>query len=298
MSLTQSDARKPIVIFGEVLFDCFPGGEEVLGGAPFNIAWNLQAFGDDPVFVSRVGKDPLGQQIIDKMQAWGLGTEHLQEDMHHPTGVVEVNLIDKEPEYSIIEDRAYDFIDETQFNDSLPKQGLLYHGCLGLRNKVSRCAYMRLKLQGDWSVFLDVNLRKPWWQKNQVYHWMEKASWVKLNHEEVRMLGFEQALIEDAMSAIQSQFDVKQVIVTCGAEGAKVLDENGQIFQQRPQAPNQFVDTVGAGDAFTSVFIHGLNAGWDTPTILEKAQNFASRIIGIRGATTTNPDFYRQDDIH
>ena len=29
------------VVFGEVLFDCFPDGSAVLGGAPFNVAWHL-----------------------------------------------------------------------------------------------------------------------------------------------------------------------------------------------------------------------------------------------------------------
>ncbi|MGD9171680.1 MAG: carbohydrate kinase, partial [Candidatus Thiodiazotropha sp.] len=37
--------KTAIAIFGEVLFDCFPTGEQVLGGAPFNVAWHLQAFG-------------------------------------------------------------------------------------------------------------------------------------------------------------------------------------------------------------------------------------------------------------
>ena len=32
------------VVFGEVLFDCFPDGSRVLGGAPFNVAWHCQAF--------------------------------------------------------------------------------------------------------------------------------------------------------------------------------------------------------------------------------------------------------------
>ncbi len=36
------------VIFGEVLFDCFSDGNSVLGGAPFNVAWHLQAFGLSP----------------------------------------------------------------------------------------------------------------------------------------------------------------------------------------------------------------------------------------------------------
>jgi fructokinase len=30
-----------IHVFGEVLFDYFPDGSRVLGGAPFNVAWHL-----------------------------------------------------------------------------------------------------------------------------------------------------------------------------------------------------------------------------------------------------------------
>ena len=33
----------PITVFGEVLFDQFPDGANVLGGAPFNVAWHLKA---------------------------------------------------------------------------------------------------------------------------------------------------------------------------------------------------------------------------------------------------------------
>ncbi len=50
-----------ITVFGEVLFDCFPNGKQVLGGAPFNVAWHLQALGDDPTFISQIGDDTLGK---------------------------------------------------------------------------------------------------------------------------------------------------------------------------------------------------------------------------------------------
>ena len=51
------DPRARPAVFGEVLFDCFADGTRVLGGAPFNVAWHLQAFGEAPLFVSRVGDD-------------------------------------------------------------------------------------------------------------------------------------------------------------------------------------------------------------------------------------------------
>ncbi len=53
-----------------------------------------------------------------------------------------------------------------------------------------------------------------------------------------------------------------------------------------------FVDSVGAGDAFTSVTMLGLAKSWDHATILDRATSFASSVCGIRGATTIDKSFY------
>ena len=59
-----------LCIFGEVLFDHFADGKRVLGGAPFNVAWHLQAFGEAPHFISRVGDDAEGDEIQAAMRDW------------------------------------------------------------------------------------------------------------------------------------------------------------------------------------------------------------------------------------
>ena len=63
--------HKGVYIFGEVLFDHFPDGNRVLGGAPFNVAWHLQAFGQSPRLVSRIGRDPEGRQVREAMRSLG-----------------------------------------------------------------------------------------------------------------------------------------------------------------------------------------------------------------------------------
>ena len=69
-----------IYIFGEVLFDHFPDGKRVLGGAPFNVAWHLQAFGLAPHFISRVGADAEGEAVLAAMRDWGMDTQGVQID--------------------------------------------------------------------------------------------------------------------------------------------------------------------------------------------------------------------------
>jgi fructokinase len=72
-----------------------------------------------------------------------------------------------------------------------------------------------------------------------------------------------------------------------------VLTSGGEEFTVVPQGLGEVIDTVGAGDAFTSVMALGLLSGWEPPLMLERAQAFASAITRIRGATCNDPGFYR-----
>lgn len=290
------------VIFGEVLFDCFPDGQQVLGGAPFNVAWHLQAFGDRPCFISRVGDDAAGQQVKTAMQNWQMDTHWLQTDLQYPTGHVEVTLKNNEPQYSITTDVAYDFIHAEAA--PLPADaGLIYHGTLALRSATTRQSFEKLAATryGDdptakqtLPVFLDVNLRAPWWQMTEVNRWLKQAHWVKLNSDELAVLGANTGHIEQDMARFQRRFDLELLIVTRGEQGAVIRSRDGQLHQVEPAAVTAFVDTVGAGDAFTSVLIHGLLAGWPLTDMLEAAQQFASAVIGLRGAISRDAEFYQQ----
>ncbi|WP_031434967.1 carbohydrate kinase family protein [Methylomarinum vadi] len=288
----MNNERRQVWIFGEVLFDCFPSGEQVLGGAPFNVAWHLQALGDQPRFISRVGDDDLGKKIFQAMGKWGMDAANVQVDTQHPTGQVEINIINGEPHYTITPDSAYDFIDAAAVEEP-PEKGIFYHGSLCLRNQVSRRAFFELAQRPELEMFLDVNLRSPWWRQEEVFRWLEQARWVKLNEDELRQLGFVEADIEKEMGAFLSRFQLEQLIVTRGGEGAMVVTADDEFHHVVPEAVDEVVDTVGAGDAFTAVYIHGLNCSWPVPETLQMAQRFASAVIGQRGAISTDIDFYR-----
>jgi len=285
-----SNKHQPI-IFGEVLFDCFPGGEQVLGGAPFNVAWHLQAFGDQPRFISRVGEDAQGTQIINAMTQWGMDTTLVQTDRQHQTGRVDVELIDAEPHYNITPNCAYDFIDAVALNN-LDAKGVLYHGSLALRNSATRQSFERLASNPELSIFLDVNLRPPWFEKEELSNWLSQARWVKLNQHELQQLGCGSGDMQDDMARFQVKHKLDLLIVTRGEEGAIVRSRDGELHSVTPPAAQKFVDTVGAGDAFTAVFVHGLIAGWPLSKILDAAQQFASAVVGLRGATSSDAEFY------
>ena len=100
--------RRPISVIGEVLFDHFADGRRILGGAPFNVAWNLQGLGQRPALISAVGRDAEGESILQQMSDWGMDRSLVAKHASLPTGSVQVTLHDNEPSYDIVTDVAYD----------------------------------------------------------------------------------------------------------------------------------------------------------------------------------------------
>ncbi len=288
MSMTASS--RP-VIFGEVLYDCFPDGQSVLGGAPFNVAWHLQAFGLAPLFISRIGDDPLGRKIRQAMLEWDMSTTGLQLDSAHPTGTVSIAIDENGHSFEILAEQAYDFID-AECLPPTPNAPLLYHGSLAARGRISHSALQQLRQQG-WPVFVDVNLRAPWWQSDSVLALVKGATWLKLNDEELDALIEGDGDLTSKAKQMLEEYRLSSIFVTRGAAGALACTVGGEVFEVAPHGNLPIVDTVGAGDAFASVLLLGLIQGWSQATLLERAQQFASAIVTRRGATVQDRAFYR-----
>ena len=142
------------------------------------------------------------------------------------------------------------------------------------------------------SIFVDVNLRTPWWNLKTVELLLKEISWLKLNEEELSLIVPQESNTETRINYLLSTFLLNNITLTQGKAGAISFQANGDRQQITPFQTTQVVDTVGAGDAFSSVLILGLIKGWDTTKTLVRAQEFASAIVGIRGATIQDQSFY------
>ncbi|OIO53878.1 MAG: carbohydrate kinase [Alphaproteobacteria bacterium CG_4_10_14_0_2_um_filter_63_37] len=284
----------PPLIFGEVLFDRFPDGRQVLGGAPFNVAWHLQGWGLAPLLFSRIGLDPPGAHIQAAMQRWGMNRAALQHDPDHPTGAVEVSIAHGEPNFDIPPGSAWDFIAPPVPLRSPP--ALLYHGSLALRAPESRRAWQSL-LAPDLPRFVDLNLRPPWWTPDLVTLALGGARWVKLNAEEFEIVanleGLDPAPFIRRAERLRRQKGWETLIVTLGAQGALAVGE-GPTIQVPPPPVTDFVDAVGAGDGLAAMWIRGILSGWSQEETLHRAVAFAARICTQTGATA--PDFTRYEE--
>lgn len=290
------------VVFGEVLFDIFPG-EKCLGGAPFNFAFHLHGLGVPVVFVSRVGGDELGQSILDYASARGFPVEGIQVDPSHATGEVQVSLDALgNPEFKILRDRAYDYIEQNAFVSSLLKQepSLIYFGSLAQRNSVSANAIQNFlrTFSGRSTLFMDLNLRAPFYNRGIIESSLEFCDILKVSGEELEELKTILALGNDAshqdiVNHIQSQYKIQWTCVTKGSDGSELYEAGTPAPIVQPASPPERIqDTVGAGDAFSAMLAFGFLNNCPKPLALERASLFASKVCSIKGALPKDSDFY------
>ncbi len=283
------------VVFGEVLFDEFPDGARVLGGAPFNMAWHLHHFGAQPLMITRVGNDEGGREILERMREAGMDLDGVQLDEQHGTGLVRVALNNGQPTFDIVADRAYDHIAWEPLRPLLQSSGerlLLCHGSLAARNAISAENLARLIELVRPYVFVDINLRPPWWDLTGVRRLLRTARWLKLNEEEVRLLEPSDGDLVDAARTLLRPYHMAAVVVTRGEEGALCCSSDGSVIQEPAPQVARFVDAVGAGDAFSAVFVLGQLADWPLETTLRRAVMFAAEICQSQGATNAPPALY------
>ncbi len=134
-----------ILVTGEILFDLFKDRRR-MGGAPFNFAFHLKKLGFDVRFISRVGNDDLGKEILDFLSSHQFNTTDIQIDPVLPTGTVQVDVSENSHTFTIIKNTAWDRIDFNPQMTSLMAQGpdLFYFGSLVQRTETGRALIHRI----------------------------------------------------------------------------------------------------------------------------------------------------------
>ncbi len=277
---------KKVICFGEVLWDMLPSGK-MPGGAPMNVAFHLNNFGLDSAIISRIGTDDLGDELLDFMQSAGLNTTLVQRGTNHLTGVVKVNMDDKnEITYKIVQPVAWDYIQlDDKAVEAVEQSDCFVFGSLAARNPGTRETLYELIKQAPFKVF-DVNLREPYYTKEIVENLLHKTDMVKMNAHELAMITAWHDTLTDEKNAIKNlseRFDVPTVCVTRGGSGA-VLFREGEFFESRGFEV-QVSDTIGSGDSFLAALIKGILVGEPPAESVETACAVGALVATRRGAT-------------
>jgi len=281
-----------IIGLGEVLWDVFEDGK-VLGGAPCNFAYYVNALGHVGLPLSRVGDDELGREILDSLSALGLRTDCVQRDGDHATGRVFVKVDENGvPDFTIIEDVAWDYMaPEEAWVEAAAGADAICFGSLAQRGERSRETVRRvLEAAGDAMVIFDVNFRQHFFTRAVVRDSLARATVLKLNEEEVAQLrqllggpGGEKEFLRGLMG----QYGLSLACVTRGEKGCTLYAEDQEA--SLPVPPTEVCDTVGSGDAFTAAMAIKYLEGSGLESIAAAANLMGAYVAGRRGATPSVP---------
>jgi fructokinase len=255
-------AKHTVLGFGEVLWDLLPAGRQ-LGGAPLNFIHRVNSLGDKGWMASRIGRDELGDEILTRMLDLGMDPALVQRDDRHPTGTVRVQFdADQQPDYEILPDVAYDFIEpEEALIRAADQADCVCFGTLAQRSEVSRrtCRQVLNNVQ-DGLKLLDVNLRRDCYDPSVLESSLSAADVAKLNDAEAVQLSEMFQLGRTDLDAIAAslidRFALRCCVITAGARGALAVSNEPRAVYEPGFAAPPGGDAVGAGDAFTAGFVH------------------------------------------
>ena len=284
--------KKPrIISFGEVLWDLFPDGGR-FGGAPANFACHAALQGAEVTICTAVGDDSYGDDAIRILSEYDIDVSLVQTVATAPTGTASVNLDDEgKPSFLFQDNSAWD---QLQWTDDIATKILsadaICFGTLGQRSEMARQTTQRaLEVAGRAKIprVVDINLRPPFFDAKIIRESIQLASILKMSAEEVETVCavFEIDLrqgLEAALRCLMELGQLKMILVTRGSEGALLLTTDD--FSVQAGIPTEVIDTVGAGDAFTSAFlIRELQGSARSQTLLESCI-FAAEVCSHAGA--------------
>lgn len=275
-----------VLAVGEVLFDVIDGIHR-LGGAPFNVAAHMTRLGNKGYILSAIGKDELGDQILQEADHIGVNTSLIHRIDGKPTGTVQVNFIDGEPDYEIVSEVAWDYLEADLGQMDQEKWSVIAFGSLAQRSVHNLDFFQNMfkKLHADW-IYFDCNLRQNFYSRSIIADSLNYANIGKFNEHEIKVVSqllFDQLLDpEDFAERLNKEYGVTLVVYTWGKAGSKAWYQ-GELYSV-PSEKVKTKDTVGAGDAFSAGFLHSWIRNKDVEEALKKGNRLGGYVASHSGA--------------
>jgi fructokinase len=283
------------------------GSQGTLGGAPANFTVMAGRLGNHAAILSRIGRDELGRDAVERLNPLPVDTSALQIDAAHATGRVTVDLSHREPRYTIHGPVAWDYM---QLSDEwvrlAERADAICFGSLAQRSEQSRQTIQTLAAQTTSACVrvFDVNLRPPFYSEEIVEESLELATVAKMNETEapliLDLLGlaaaeppFEGTLaLRFAAERLLEEFPgLQMVAITRGSHGSLLVTRDE--WNLHPGFPITAGDAIGAGDAFTAAMTHYLLRGASLATLNEAGNRWGGWVASQSGAMPVLPEAVR-----
>lgn len=269
-------------------------------GAELNVAVGLSRLGLRVGYVSSVGADSFGEQLLEFMEAQGIDRSHVRIDLEHPTGFMlkslELDGNDPRIEYFRSHSAASHLCradNPTAYcaaSRHLHLTGISPALSRGVNELVTEMA-MQARQEGR-TVSFDPNLRPRLWasQREMVACMNRLAACSDLvlpGLAEGQLLTGEQT--PQGIADFYLAHGASQVAIKLGADGAYVASRDGGTSVPGVPVP-KIVDTVGAGDGFAVGVISALLEGLSLHEAARRGNAIGARVVQFPGDCDGLPD--------
>jgi len=306
-----------IVVAGEALIDLAPREDLLLplvGGSPYNVAVGLGRLGRATRYLGGLSTDVFGQRMADRLTAESVDLE-LAPRFDEPSTLAVVHLDDQgRASYSFYLDGTAAALLDADHLPGLP-DGASVHvslGAIGFAHSPTGQALAALlqRESGTRLTSLDPNIRPLVFDQAggvgpyaaRMAEVVRAVDLVKVSDEDLELLHPGSSWRDAAVSWAASGPAV--VVVTRGPHGAVALTADGHEVEVAGERV-EVVDTVGAGDAFTSGLLAWLDRAGVTDRTglaalddeqLRTALTYARRVAAIT-CTRAGSDPPRADEV-
>jgi len=280
-----------------------------LGGAPANFTVMAGRLGNHAAILSRIGRDELGREALERLNPLPVDTGALQVDAAQPTGKVTVDLSRGEPRYTIHTPAAWDSLElSDEWVRLAERADAICFGTLAQRSEQSRQTIQALAAQTRSACIrvFDVNLRPPFYSEEIVEESLELATVAKMNEAEAPLIldllglaaaepGMDRTLtLRYAAERLLEEFPgLDMVAITRGSQGSLLATRDE--WDEHPGFPAVVGDSIGAGDAFTAAMTHYMLRGAGLATLNEAGNRWGSWVASQKGAMPELPEQVRAE---
>ncbi len=251
----------------------FFGINSCVSGVAYNIAKALKTLSDDVTLFSIIGKDFEGDKVLNELSACNINSDYISREM--PQTATSVILYDENGRRQIHCDLKD--IQERSFKPDV--------------NSVDNC---------DIAIICNINFNRQLLKKAKELNktiatdvhvlsniddeynrdFMENADILFLSDENIPCEP------KEFLMQIENKYHNQIIVLGQGGNGALMyVKADDTFYDLAPVKNNNIVNTVGAGDALFSSFIHFYSKGLTPVESLKRAEIFASQKISTNGAS-------------
>jgi ribokinase len=266
----------------------FHGVNSSVSGVGYNIAKALNTLGHRVDFLSLIGRDPAAELVRSELHALQIDDSSV------------LPALDQTPQSVILYDstgsRAINVdlkdIQDRTYPAELAKTALAACDMAVICNINFSRQMLTMAKQMGVTIASDVHaIADP--DSDYDADYMRHADILFMSHENLPCSP------EQWVRTLWARYSNRIIVIGLGGEGALLALRDEQQIQHYPaQVTRPIINTIGAGDALFSAFLHSYQQMQDARIALQKAMLFASYKIGASGAADGFLDAAALDRLH